>query len=281
MLNLVLVFKYQNNNSHFMKRQKTKENENRHLVLQKVPLSSIVTGPHQPRKIFQKEELEELASSIRSLGLLQPPVVRQKEGSTLYEIVSGERRTAACKKLGWTEIPVLIIQEEEEWHAHASLVENVQRVDLNPLEIAHALRRLMALTGKKQEEIASIIGKKRSTVSNYLRLLHLPEFIQMAIDEKKLSQAHAKTLLSCSTLEEQQRLFHEIVQKGLSVRQAEQSLKKKPKDLFFEEYQKKILHRFGVRALLKQKEKKGGTLTLEYDTQEQVEALDQALVAEG
>lgn len=263
-----------------MESLKKKEEKNRPFYLQKVDLSLVLSNPHQPRKVFRKEELEELAASIRSLGLLQPPVVRQQKGTSFYEIVSGERRTAAVKLLGWREMPVLIIQEEEEWHAHASLVENVQRVDLNPLEIAHAIQRLIALTGKKQEEIAAIIGKKRSTVSNYLRLLQLSEPIQEAIRSKKLSQAHAKTLLSCSTLEEQQALFQSILQKGLSVRQAESALKDKSDALFFRDFQREILHRFGVRIFLKHKEKKGGTLTFEYDTQEQVEALILALTEE-
>ena len=231
-----------------MERQKKKEEKNRFLTLQKVPITSLISNPHQPRKIFEKEELEELSASIDSLGLLQPPVVRKKSEEEVYEIVSGERRVAAVKSLQWTEIPVLVIQEEEEWHAHASLVDNVQRVDLNPLEIALALLRLMKLTGKKQEEIAAIIGKKRSTVSNYLRLLQLPEAIQRAIGQGKISQAHAKTLLSCSDAEEQQRLFQEIVHKGLSVRKAE-AFRQKKTEPFFDEFQKSILHRFGVRGV--------------------------------
>jgi len=263
-----------------MENLKKKEEKNRPFCLQKIDISFLLSNPHQPRKVFQQEELEELADSIRSLGLLQPPVVRQKKGTVFYEIVSGERRTAAVKMLGWKEMPVLIIQEEEEWHAHASLVENVQRVDLNPLEIAHAIQRLMSLTGKKQEEIAAIIGKRRSTVSNYLRLLQLSAPIQEAMRMKKLSQAHAKTLLSCSTLEEQQALFQAILQKGLSVRQAERALKDKSNALFFQEFQREILHRFGVRVFLKQKEKKGGTITVEYDTQEQVEELIPVLTGE-
>ncbi|MFN4232915.1 ParB/RepB/Spo0J family partition protein [Thermus sp.] len=183
----------------------------------RLPLSAIRPNPHQPRRRFAQESLEELAASIREKGLLQPLLVRPKgEG---YELVAGERRLRAAEMAGLKEVPVLIRDLTDQEAMEVALVENLQREDLTPLEEARGYQALLGL-GLTQEEVAKRVGKARSTVANALRLLQLPQEVLEALEEGLISAGHARALLM---LEPEDRLWglKEILDKGLSVRQAE------------------------------------------------------------
>lgn len=226
-------------------------------VLTKIEIDKIKTNPSQPRQHFGVEEIEELAASINEIGLIHPPVVRESDPTT-YELISGERRFRALQLLGWTLIPVIIKTVDSLHSAKAALIENIQRVDLNPIEIAIALHDLMRNYQLTQEGIADIIGKKRSTVANFLRLLHLPANLQQWIELGQLSMGHAKALMPLKPYQ-QTALAHEIIDKGLSVRQAENKSRlllhhtKSPparKDPHLDSLKNRLEHHFGTRVLI-------------------------------
>lgn len=186
----------------------------------KIPLDSINANPNQPRKSFDEEELQELAASIREHGVIQPIIVEDR-GSGTYTIVAGERRYRAARLAGLGEIPAIVRNYSDERRLEVALIENVQRSDLNPLEEALAYRNLMDLTGLSQEEVASRVGKNRTTVANALRLLKLPEDIQKALASGQLTSGHARTILSVLNPADQRLLFGKIIAEGISVREAE------------------------------------------------------------
>jgi ParB family chromosome partitioning protein len=185
-----------------------------------LPLARIVANPNQPRKEFSEEGMRELTDSVREHGVITPPIV-EETGDGTYMIVMGERRVRAAKAAGLTEVPVLIRAYSEEKRMEVALVENIQRVDLNPVEEAMAYRQLMELTGLAQDDIAARVGKNRSTVANTLRLLKLPQPMQDALVSGILSPGHGRALLSVTGEVSQEILFREIAGKGLSVREAE------------------------------------------------------------
>ena len=162
--------------------------------LKEVAVELIDVNPHQPRRHFVMAELEGLAASIREMGLIHPPLVRPIQNNR-YELVSGERRFRAAQMAGMECIPVIVRASSESVSAQQALVENIQRVDLNPLEIALALRDLIDEFGYSQEELSHKIGKNRSTVSNYLRLLGLPKQIQESVGNASVSMGHAKAIM--------------------------------------------------------------------------------------
>lgn len=185
-----------------------------------VKLSDITLNPHQPRKIFSQQELEELSQSIVSVGLIHPPLVRCM-GNDQYELVSGERRLQASRLAGLKEIPVHIMTIDATHSAQMALIENIQRVDLNPLEIAKALKELIDNFQLSQEELATKVGKKRSSVANYLRLLTLPSTIKDSLLQNSITMGHAKAILSLEG-ESKQFLLHELILRDdLNVREAE------------------------------------------------------------
>jgi ParB family chromosome partitioning protein len=185
-----------------------------------IPLEKLRANPEQPRKNFDHGELEELADSIREHGVIQPIIVEEREEGT-YTIVAGERRTRAAKLAGLTEIPALVRKYSDEKRMAVSLIENIQRSGLNPMEEALAYKRLMELTGLSQDEAAAKVGKNRSTVANALRLLKLPYEMQESIQEGDISPGHARAILSIPGVKGQDLLFREILKKNLSVREAE------------------------------------------------------------
>lgn len=160
-----------------------------------ISIEHIRVNPYQPRREFKEEELRELAQSIRSVGLIHPPLVRPVPHSSFYELISGERRFKAAQLAGFTTIPVYIRHISDPISAQAALIENMQRSDLNPLEIAFALKALMMEFELTQEELANKIGKKRSTIANFLRLLTLPEKIRESLSKESISMGHAKAIL--------------------------------------------------------------------------------------
>lgn len=230
-----------------------------------VRVDKISINPYQPRRHFAEEDLEELAASIREVGLLQPPVVRLKEGG--YELIAGERRYRASQLAGLTKIPVIVRSDSSQFSAQAALIENIQRVDLNPLEIAKALRNLVDEHGYSQEELGQRIGKKRSTVANYLRLLMLPLNIQESVLKDAISLGHAKIILSLDEIEQQQCLHKLILDDDLTVRQTEIAAKQiqskikpskvAPRNCYLEELIEKLQHRLGTKVTIDGKEQHG------------------------
>jgi ParB family chromosome partitioning protein len=187
---------------------------------QKIPLDRLRPNPDQPRKYFDEAELQELADSIRENGIIEP-IIAINAGDGSYVIVAGERRYRAAALAGLTEAPVIIRDYTDEKRMEVALIENVQRADLNPIEEATAYKNLMSLTGLSQDEVATKVGKNRSTVANALRLLKLPKDIQKSLETGGLSSGHARAILSVSTAENQTLLYKEILETGISVREAE------------------------------------------------------------
>ena len=185
-----------------------------------VPLASLVPNPHQPRREFSESSLAELADSIRAKGVLQPVLVEASETGS-YTIIAGERRVRAARLAGLSSMPVIVKQFSDRERLEIALIENIQREDLTPIEEAAAYKRLMDLAELTQDEIASHVGKDRSTVANSLRLLKLPEEMQLAVDKGDLSAGHARAILMVVNPADQQVLFRKIVAQGLSVREAE------------------------------------------------------------
>ncbi len=187
--------------------------------IQYVPVDRIRPNPHQPRRTFSREGLEELAESIRAYGILQPLTVRRTE--TGYELVAGERRLRAARLAGLGTVPCLVARVGEEDSALLALIENLQRRDLDCWEEAEALARLISLYGLSQEQAAEKLGKSQSGVANKLRLLRLPEEIRRLIRENGLSERHARALLRLSDPEEQRRAVEVIVKNGWNVAKTE------------------------------------------------------------
>lgn len=194
-----------------------------------VPVEKIRVSPYQPRRVFADQQIDELASSIEEVGIIQPPVARYLPEEDAYELISGERRMRAAQKAGMRFIPIILRENDTQHSAEAALVENIQRVDLNPIEVAEALKALSQKFNLNQDELAHRVGKKRSTVANYLRLLSLPSEIQSSLGQGEITTGHAKAILSLETKKEQLKLHKEILKKGLTVRQAERSSSKNPK----------------------------------------------------
>jgi ParB family chromosome partitioning protein len=185
------------------------------------PLDKIRPNPNQPRKSFDEDALVELANSIREHGIIQPIIVEEVEDG--YLIVAGERRFRAARYAGLGEIPVIVRAYSEEKRLEVSLIENIQRTDLNPIEEASVYKALMDLTGKTQDAIADLVGKNRSTVTNALRLLKLPLPMQESLKKGEISPGHARALLAIRDSPAREKLFKDIKAKGLSVRFAEKA----------------------------------------------------------
>lgn len=192
--------------------------------ISEIELSKIQPNPEQPRSVFEKEALEELATSIRSLGVIQPITLKELEPEK-YLIISGERRYRAAQKAGLTCIPAYIRTAEDENIVEMALIENIQREDLNAIEIALAYQRLIENYGLTQEKLSERIGKKRTTIANYLRLLKLPAEIQMGLKDKRIDMGHARALISVEDPEVQLAFYEQILSDGLSVRQVEEMVR--------------------------------------------------------
>jgi ParB family chromosome partitioning protein len=198
-----------------------------------VPISQIETNPFQPRTHFDVDALHELADSIKQLGIIQPLTVR-KLGYDKFQLISGERRFRASQIAGLTEVPAYVRIANDQSMLEMALVENIQREDLDAMEVAESYRRLVEECNLTQEQLSERVGKKRSTVTNYLRLLRLPAEIQLAIRTRQITMGHARGLVNVESAEQQLEIFKSILEEGLSVRQVEEevktaSLKKKSK----------------------------------------------------
>lgn len=188
-------------------------------------ISEINPSKLQPRQEINLEKLEELVASIKEKGVIQPVLVRPKDSA--YELIAGERRLRAAKRLGFTQVPAIIRDVEDVEALQLSLIENIQREELNPLEEAQAYQQLIKDFGFSQEKIARALGKNPSSVSNTLRLLKLPEEIRLALRKGQISMGHARTILGVKTLDEQGRIFKRTIAQRLSVRELENIVTKR------------------------------------------------------
>jgi ParB family transcriptional regulator, chromosome partitioning protein len=189
-----------------------------------VDIESIVPGPMQPRTHFDEASLQNLADSIRAHGIVQPLLVRRRDDG--YELIAGERRWRAAKLAGISRVPVVVKEVPDDNLLEIALIENIQRENLNPIEEAQAYRRLLETVGLTQEALASRVGRDRTYITNYIRLLRLPDDVQQLVQEGRLSTGHARTLLALSHVDLQRRLARQIIDGGLSVRATEQLVQK-------------------------------------------------------
>ncbi|WP_347718817.1 ParB/RepB/Spo0J family partition protein [uncultured Alloprevotella sp.] len=192
--------------------------------INEIPVDRIVPNPNQPRHEFDEEALEELAESIRQLGIVQPITLRQMDDES-YEIIAGERRWRASKLAGLTTIPAYVRTANDENMMQMALVENIQREDLNAIEVALAYQKLIEQYHLTQEELSEKVGKRRATVANALRLLKLPAPVQLALRNKSIDQGHARAILGAQEPSVMLRLFKEVQERGYSVRQVEEMVK--------------------------------------------------------
>ena len=193
-------------------------------AINEIELSQIIPNPEQPRTWFDEESLEELAASIRELGIIQPLTLR-KMGGDQYQIISGERRFRAAKMAGLTTIPAYIRTANDSELTEMALIENIQREDLNAIEIALTFKKLIEQYNLTQEQLSSRIGKKRATIANFLRLLKLPAEVQLGLRDRRVDMGHARALLAVEDPKMQLKLYNEIIKQGLSVRQVEELAK--------------------------------------------------------
>ena len=189
-----------------------------------ISISRIETNPFQPRNIFDEESLKELAVSIKELGIIQPITVR-KLGFDKYQLISGERRLRASEIVGLTKIPAYIRIANDQQMLEMALVENIQRENLNPIEVALSFQRLIEECNLTQEACSERVGKNRSTITNFLRLLKLPEEIQLGLQSQKISMGHARALINVRDEQKQINLYHDAVANGISVRELEQMVR--------------------------------------------------------
>ena len=192
--------------------------------ISEVPVFKIKANPNQPRREFSTEALQELAESIRQIGIIQPITLRLMEDGT-YQIIAGERRWRASQMAGLTSIPAYVRTADDENMMQMALVENSQREDLNAIEIALAYQNLIEQYNLTQDKLSEKVGKNRATIANYLRLLKLPAQVQVALQNKEVDQGHARALLGLDKPSLQVKLFNEIKEKGYSVRQVEEMVK--------------------------------------------------------
>lgn len=253
-----------------------------------VRLSDIQANPHQPRKQFCEEELRDLAASIAQVGIIHPPAVQEAGDGSGYILIAGERRVRASELAGLVMIPVVVHAGDATYSAQAALIENIQRVDLNPIEVAKAIRELMEAHGQSQDELAQILGKKRSTVANYLRLLSLPKNIQDATSSGIITMGHAKAILALEAEDQQQLLLEIILRDGLSVRQAEQSAQRlsekvrkkqlvfRPRDFYLEHLARQLEEKLGTKVVVQGIGKKG-KIIIDYYSLDDVDRLIELL----
>ena len=255
--------------------------------ISEIELSKIQPNPEQPRSVFEPGTLDELATSIRALGVIQPITVKEV-GPDKYMIISGERRYRASLAAGLTTIPAYIRTAEDDNVVEMALIENIQREDLNSIEIALAYQKLIDNYGLTQEKLSERVGKKRTTIANYLRLLKLPAEIQVGLKDKRIDMGHARALIPVEDPEAQLALYEQIIQDGLSVRQfeeivrsisdGEQTRKKKTgtKEAPSEEFdllKEQLSNFFQTKVQLVCNKKGKGKITIPFASEEELEKL--------
>lgn len=246
-----------------------------------IPVDKIRSNPYQPRNIFDEQGLEELVNSIKEHGIIQPLVVT-RISDDLYELIAGERRLRAAKILKLEKVPAIIRSAETSKKLELSLIENIQRKDLNPLERARAYKRLIDEFNLTQEEVAKKVGKARATITNTLRLLTLPAVVQRMIEEEKITEGHAKILLSLDSSEKQEMMLKRILGTGMTVREAGQLVvlkRKRPvlKDPVLKEKEEYLQEALGTKVTIKKRGKKG-KIIIEFYSDEDLENLTKRLM---
>jgi ParB family chromosome partitioning protein len=282
--------------------EKQQETSNKYLdpeqrvnVVLEVPVENIRPNPHQPRKEFDEERLEELAMSIKKHGLIQPITVRYI-GDKRFELISGERRLRATKLAGLDIIPSYIREAEDEDIISFALIENIQREDLNPIEVAMGYQRLIDELDYTQSEVAEKVGKNRSTVANMLRLLNLSAPVQAALRDHTISMGHARALLSLDDEEAQEMMLGKIIDNNLSVRQVEEIIRSSKKaskkaskakdqsksesgipkehEAFYRDIQDRIRSILSTKVNIKPKPKgEGGEIRIEYYSNDELDRI--------
>jgi len=257
----------------------TKNSENR---IQLIHVSNILTNEDQPRKIFDEKSLSELANSIKKYGIIQPLVVTKKDNK--YDLVAGERRLRAAKSIGLESVPVVIKEYNDQSKNEISLIENIQREDLNTLEVAEAYKYLMEKYNLNQEELAKNLGKSRSTVANSLRILKLTDDVKEFIKNNEINEGHCKILASIPSETIQKALANKIVADGLSVRQLENLIKekeeniKKPKkvieeNIWIKNIEDQFKDFFQTKVQVKQNGANKGKIIVEYYSNDELESI--------
>ncbi|HLT07090.1 MAG TPA: ParB/RepB/Spo0J family partition protein [Cyclobacteriaceae bacterium] len=248
-----------------------------------IPLDQIQVNPYQPRAYFDKEALQELAESIAVQGIIQPITVRKlSEGE--YQLISGERRFQASKLAGLEKVPAYVRTANDQQMLEMALIENIQRENLNALEIAHSYQRLLAECDLKQEQLGERVGKNRTTVNNYLRLLKLPPDIQAGIRDQKISMGHARALINIEDVDKQLAIYKRTVEEELSVRKVEalvkelnsapeekaapRSLQDPVKKYELGKLQQKLASHFGSKVSLKANDKNKGEIKIPFTSTE-------------
>jgi ParB family chromosome partitioning protein len=257
-------------------------------LVREVDIERIKANPFQPRSSFDEEALAELAASIKQLGIIQPLTLRLVDGE--YQLISGERRLRAAKQVGLTTVPAYIRTANDQGMLEMALVENIQREDLDAIEVAISYQRLIDECFLTHDNLSERVGKKRSTITNYLRLLKLPAEIQMGLKERKLSMGHARAIVSVENPEEQLKIYRRIIKGDLSVRQTEAMVRKyvqqpepdidNPESPSINtqgdglvEYKKKLNELFGWGADIKPGKKGDGKIVISYRSQGELEEL--------
>jgi len=245
--------------------------------INKLSISDLVSNKFQPRKIFDEENLQDLTNSIKKRGIIQPIIVRKSsDKSSKYEIIAGERRWLAAQKAGLHEVPVVITDVDDLKSLEFAIIENVQRNDLNALEEARGYQRLIDEFSYNQEKVAEFIGKSRTHITNFLRLLTLPDAVLKLIETKKISPGHAKILVG---LDNSEFVANKIVEKNLSVRQAENFVKifkikkqsfKTQRDINLQSLENSVREKIGLNVLIKNKKNNTGSLIFEYKDLDQL-----------
>lgn len=267
--------------------------------ISEIPIAQVEANPFQPRTEFKEEELNELAESIKIHGVIQPITVR-KIGFDRYQLISGERRTRASRIAGLEKIPAYIRVADDQGMLEMALIENIQRENLNAMEVALSYKRLMDECKLNQEELGDRVGKNRSTVNNYMRLLKLPDNIQAALRDDKISMGHARAIINIDNADEQQYLFNEMILKDLSVRQVEalvreaaERLKQDGKEVeekpvaktkktnalsgLVANYQKQLSNKFGNKIKIVNDEKGKGNITIPFKSEAELNRIFEML----
>ena len=245
--------------------------------INKLPISDLLSNKFQPRKLFDEDNLQDLTNSIKERGIIQPIIVRKSaDQNSKYEIIAGERRWLAAQKAGLHEVPVVITDVDDLKSLEFAIVENVQRHDLNAIEEARGYQRLIQEFSYDQEKVAKFIGKSRSHIANFLRLLGLPDEVLKLIETKKLSPGHAKVLVG---LDNAEFIAKKIIEKKLSVRETENFVKifkvkrqsfKIHKDVNLQALESSIKNKIGLNVLIKNKKNNSGSLVIEYKELDQL-----------
>jgi ParB family transcriptional regulator, chromosome partitioning protein len=285
---------YVKNNNESVDLNQIKDDDGKQVdVLARISVDFISRNPYQPRTHFNPEALEELKKSILSNGLIQPITVRRTPDHQ-YQLISGERRLIACKEIGYKEIPAYIIEvESDELMLALALIENIQREKLNPVEVGAAYKRLMDECHLTQEQIADKVGKDRTTIANTIRLLKLPEEIQIALVKEEITPGHARALINLPTEELQLQILHKIVKENYSVRKVEKLVKdfsngsgeKSVKRTYtistgisnsssnLKDVEDKLRKIFGTKVSCRQRQNGSGEITIEFYSSVELERL--------